>query len=262
MLVSNFELLVKRIAPLNGPAPVDAPFRRVVQGYFLTVTNLSPTLSTNFFLTFTIPTVSGAKNATDNEFVLGAAPVANVVTLVDTATQENLPLTLTLVVNNVNHKKFNTNSFLVRPLQTVIVVLLPNIGANASIIPRASIEIRGFVEIAQARRFRVNRPAIDVLITPETRGTFLDNDYPNFGSPRDLDFDQISYSLPTFSGGAKNTVEAAPALPLFEVPFPNTELGSEIARVADSPVVPSDPLIKEAIAELQEELRLYGSSEE
>ncbi len=261
MLVSNFELLVKRIAPLSGTAPVDAPFRRVVQGYFLTVTNLSPTFSTNFFLTFTIPTVSGAKNVTDNEFVLGAAPIANVVTLVDTATQENLPLTLTLVDGNANYKKFNTNSFLVRPLQTVIVVLLPNIGANTSIIPSASIEIRGFVEIAQSRRFFSGRPAIDVLITPETRGTFLDNEYPNFGSPRDLDFDQISYSLPTFSGGAKNTVEAVPALPLPDISIFDFSLNAEIGRSADAPA-PTDPLVKEAIAELQEALRLYGASEE
>jgi hypothetical protein len=57
MLVSTFELLVKRIAPLAPPGPsnpVNAPFRRVVQGYFLIVTNLDLTRTASFALRITI----------------------------------------------------------------------------------------------------------------------------------------------------------------------------------------------------------------
>ncbi|MGB0563554.1 MAG: hypothetical protein ACPGVO_17380, partial [Spirulinaceae cyanobacterium] len=40
-IVSTFELLVKRIAPQQVlPVPVQPVARRVVQGYFLTITNL------------------------------------------------------------------------------------------------------------------------------------------------------------------------------------------------------------------------------
>jgi hypothetical protein len=51
-------------------------------------------------------------------------------------------------------------------------------------------------------------PAIDVLVTPEIRGTFLDNDYPSAGTTNELDFDQINYGLPVASGKGRNTVES------------------------------------------------------
>jgi hypothetical protein len=46
------------------------------------------------------------------------------------------------------------------------------------------------------------------LITPEYRGTYLDNAFPNPDLADELDFDQLAYSVPLASGQALNTVEA------------------------------------------------------
>jgi hypothetical protein len=51
-------------------------------------------------------------------------------------------------------------------------------------------------------------PEAEVLFTPETRGTFLDEAYPTTVTTDELDFDQIGYALPTANGKSKDTVEA------------------------------------------------------
>ncbi|MBD0259960.1 MAG: hypothetical protein ICV83_29940, partial [Cytophagales bacterium] len=129
MLVSNFELLVKRIAPLapGGPsAPVNAPFRRVVQGYFLIITNLNPNRTANFILQFTIPALpAGTSGAFDREIVL--APDPNVRAGYDVAALNNQSLSLVATTSPTAVKRFITRRFSIGPLQTVSVNLLPNL---------------------------------------------------------------------------------------------------------------------------------------
>lgn len=256
MLVSNFELLVKRIAPLTSIPAVNAPFRRVIQGYFLTVTNLDPNRATSFFLSFTIPTIGGSAVPSEKEFVLTPPANINVECLVDLPTGDNVSLQVYSGVSNGNYKKFTTRAFSVGPLQTVLVTLLPFIRGNASLIPASRLEIRGFVELFQQATFFRSRPPIDVLITPEARGTFLDDDYPNFGTPQELDFDQISYGYPTFSGGSMNTVEAAP-----RIPFPQIDpqdVVQQLPPLTPAVPVPFPKLSEETFASLQAEMLEMG----
>jgi len=226
MLVSTFELLVKRIAPLapgGAGAGVNAPFRRVVQGYFLLITNLNPSRTANFFLQFTIPSLPAAStDAFNREIVPGTT--GNVRTGYDVAAQNNVSLTLNAGVANANFKKYNTARFSAGPLQTVSVNLLPNL-SNPDVLTNESLEVRGSVELFQAyggfREIITGVPATDVLLSAEIRGTFLDNDYPNNMVGTELDFDQINYGLPLASGNGRNTVESLSGitLPVFPAPF-------------------------------------------
>lgn len=215
MLVSTFELLVKRIAPLAPGGvgnPVNAPFRRVVQGYFLIITNLNPSRTANFFLRFTIPSLpAGNPGAFDREIDLSGDP--NVRTGYDVAAFNNVPLALSPAGGTADFKRFRTVRFSAGPLQTVSVNLLPNLG-NPAVLTNENLEVRGSVELLQAyisfQDFLNGVPATDVLLSAEIRGTFLDNDYPNNMVGSELDFDQINYGLPLASGNGRNTVEDLP----------------------------------------------------
>ncbi len=215
MLVSTFELLVKRIAPLAPGGlgnPINAPFRRVVQGYFLIITNLNPTRTANFFLRFTIPSLpAGTPGAFDREIDLSGNP--NVRAGYDVAAQNNVPLALSPEGGPADFKRFRTVRFSAGPLQTVSVNLLPNLG-NPAVLANENLEVRGSVELSQAyitfQDFLNGVPATDVLLSAEIRGTFLDNDFPNNMIGTELDFDQINYGLPLASGNGRNTVENLP----------------------------------------------------
>ena len=79
------------------------------------------------------------------------------------------------------------------------------------------LEIRGYVEVLTSRFngsfFTLGAvPASEVLVSPEIRGTFLDNDYPTNSTSNELDFDQIAYGLPTASGRAQNTIAGQPPI--------------------------------------------------
>ena len=247
MLVSTFELLVKRIAPLApmGPsAPANAAFRRVVQGYFLIITNLDPSRTANLFLRFTIPSLPAASpDAFDREIVV--LDPSNVRTGYDIAASDSVSLPLTLRSADANVKTFNTGRFSIGPLQTASVNLLPNLG-NPDVLTREKMEIRGSVELLQTQGSILDLfngvPAIDVLVTPEIRGTFLDNDYPSTDTTNELDFDQINYGLPVASGKGRNTVESvAPA---------------SLEKLPNQPKVPE--LILKNLADFNEQLSQYG----
>lgn len=209
MLVSNFELLIKRIAtlPSTTPSSISSVFRRVVQGYFLSVSNLESSRTIRLALTLTISRASGNREINSS----------NVQCIFDNGFTNNLVLPITRSLSsNTNFTKFQTASFDLRPLQTGLITILPNVFPFIS-NPNPDLEIRGFVEINQRRRFTfpfptLSTPESEILITPETRGTFLDNDYPTNPTVNELDFDQISYSLPTASGKSNNIVERIPPI--------------------------------------------------
>jgi len=188
MLLSNFELLLKPIAPANtGPAGSD---RTILQGYFLTVCN--PNARTAYFqLTFvaTTPTLNLNDTITIRD-VIGNNEPGDLVATADP-------------------KKF-IYKFSIPAFDTGLVILQPDVTKRE--VFANQVEIRGYVEIALINPFTIRiingEPDVsvflryvssgDFLVNPEHRGTFL---------PKDLkapnpDFDQLVYSLPTATGGA------------------------------------------------------------
>lgn len=206
MIVSNFELLIKRIAtvPPSTPASISNVFRRVVQGYFLTVSNLESNRSISLFLNLKITRSTGNRELNNS----------NTQVVFDNGNTNNVSLSLTrLSSSNANTTQYRTGIFTLQPGQTGLIAVLPNV------IPfigttNPDLEVRGIVEIRQRRRitfpFPITTPAADIMTTPEIRGTFLDNDYPTPSTTNELDFDQIAYGLPNASGKAQNIVERVP----------------------------------------------------
>ncbi|NJL65290.1 MAG: hypothetical protein HC903_30270 [Methylacidiphilales bacterium] len=187
MEISTFELLVKRIAPVP-PAPVDVA-RRVVQGYFLTITNLE-----SRDLTFRIRFNISRPNPVDSDRTL----FNNVDLLFDIAGANNvIPLS-----GNVNSTVF-AGSFLLPARQTASVQLLPKIGLFSAANP--DFEVRGFVTLTLPRiqgQAQSVTP-VRVLLNPEIRGTFLPNNFPGGTGG---DFDQINYPLVVATGKALNEI--------------------------------------------------------
>jgi hypothetical protein len=210
MIVSNFELLVKRIAPLAPGATTAqrAVSRRSVQAYFLTITNLeNRSIDMTFSLTI--------NQATGNKVIGGN----NVLCFFDNGGVGNPPLTITQRTPTANTIIYDSGSITLAPKQTGLVVISPNVGLFLS-NPNPDLEIRGFVELKQSFSFR-GKPEAKVLVTPELRGIFLDDDYPAATSASRLDFDQVSSAIVPASGKTENLLAEVPGLILpFPFPFP------------------------------------------
>ena len=229
MEVSTFELLVKRIAP--PPAP-NSVARRVVQGYFLTISNLED---------------EGFRYTLDFHISLPSPPDAdrtlagNAVVLLDVA-GANQPLTLTPTSADVTTTRFST-SFFLGAKQTASLQLLPNINDPGLLsAPNPDLEVRGFVQLRLPAIFqffpRLQRVAqsdrpVKVLLNPEIRGTFLPNNFPSGGG----DFDQINYPLELASGRGLNEVEPEPGGPI--IVFPDADILDPIDQLplADLPMI-------------------------
>jgi hypothetical protein len=231
MLVSTFELLVVPITPVGPPNLA----RTIVQGYFLTVANTSA-VNARLRLTFR-------------------------------ATTPNLDLLKTVMIRDVN----GTNEFgeLVATADpavfnydfglpandTALVILQPDV-TIPQILTDKNLEIRGYVEINQRRS---EGRDIDVLLTPEHRGTFFSGSANAPGA----DIDQLVYALPTALGKAQYTLPPVGKSIVKEVtdnPKPIQE-GVEIPKriqdgVAKVPDLPDPKSIAEApsIPNLQEVL--------
>ncbi|MEQ9440353.1 MAG: hypothetical protein RIG62_14965 [Cyclobacteriaceae bacterium] len=205
-IISTFELLVKRIAPLTGNPNIDALFRRVVQGYFLTITN--PTDRT---VTFRLRarcsrlTGRGTDTAVERELVLGNPNVRNHIYTYDITGGPNNGQDVyePLRCRSVGEHSVSmiTRNLTIEPLQTAAFKLLPDTTSAAINLADPQLEIRGYLEIVQVPR---SSSPVDLIFTPEIRGSFLDNDFP-MGGP--YDFDQIAYSIPTTTGAAQMTVD-------------------------------------------------------
>ncbi|WP_298140074.1 hypothetical protein [Flavobacterium sp.] len=221
MLLSTFELLVKKIAPANVVAPFN---RTVVQGYFLTISNINLTRDITFNLVLTIPSddlVDMNEIAVDREFVRQNANItpANHIVAYDINGVNNFSQ-LSGGFGTNPYKRYVTSKITLKKGQTVSVQILPNIAnssfttnqiftgnpVNYNLAIRSKMEIRGFVEIFQAfptNKFGQSLPATDILVNAEIRGTFLDSDPVN-----GEDYDQINYSLELASGKSLTTLAA------------------------------------------------------
>jgi hypothetical protein len=236
MIISNFELLVKRILPLSPPgssqdAAQNTVARRLVQAYFLTISNLELDRPVYFSVSYYVANINnnplrgliynaGASVTRNFELVYDGNGVDNAsanggvtqTTSVLTALPFNRVFTIT-----------KSRNLMVAPGETAMLALFPNITPfeqttqvvnilNPTITPSPQFEVHGFAKITQENNAEsetnpyINQPA-KVLINAEHRGTFLDNDFPlstestlASGTKIGMDFDQLSYSLPLAEG--------------------------------------------------------------
>jgi hypothetical protein len=208
MEISTFELLAKPIAPLNLlPAQLGPVARRIVQGYFLTISNLE-SFDVEYRIQFTIPK---PQPANPNRILLG-----NAVIFLDSETN-NSPVTL-IKDPDQGQTEIYRASFTIRARKTASFQLLPKL---PDVLTANLLEVRGFVSLFRRRRFPGPLSAVKVLLNPEIRGTFLPNNFPTppFPAPTTpLDFDQINYTLAIASGKGLNDIPPGPLEPFFTAP--------------------------------------------
>lgn len=190
MLVSTFELLVK--SQLPGPNQVKPPLdppppevldklkklgRTVIQGYFLTISNLNSfEVTVSLVFTALTPLIS----------------IKETITLLD-VTGENIQGDLSnpgLLDGKARY------TLTIQANDTGLFILQPDFFANPELINRPSFEVRGYVEIFMSSLSKGEQSA-KLLLTPEHRGTF----YKNLDK-EDPQLDQIVYPLPTAKGGS------------------------------------------------------------
>ena len=193
MEISTFEILTAPIAPVMGLPPELLPVaRRIVQGYFLTISNLEA-FSVVYRIDFTI---SLPVPADPNKILLD-----NAVLLVDfEGPNTEVPLTQQLPAKPEVYSGF----FTIPAHKTASVQLLPKL---PDVLDPGMLEVRGYVSLSRAvfgfppESF----PPVKVLLNPEIRGTFLPNNFPSV-VPTELDFDQINYTLAIASGKGLNEI--------------------------------------------------------
>ncbi len=209
MEISTFEILTAPIAPVVGIPPALIPVaRRVVQGYFLTISNLEP-ISVRYRIEFSI---SLPVPADPNKILLN-----NAVLIVDVEGL-NTPIALTQVPNK---PQVYRGFFTIPAHKTASVQLLPKL---PDVLTPGLLEVRGYVSLFRVRTkfpFFPALPPVKVLLNPEIRGTFLPNDFPSEArtSP---DFDQINYTLAIASGKGLNEIPSEPRFP-FSIDLPTFE---------------------------------------
>jgi hypothetical protein len=227
MLVSTFELLVKPITPANaGPASLA---RTIVQGYFLTIANTSNAAVT-LRLTFraTTPSIDLAKTVTIIDItgtnVFGDLTAANT-------------FDLTLAAND-------TGLFILQPDVTI-----------PSVLAGQDLEIRGYVEIDRLG-FGIG---VNVLLTPEHRGTFFSGSVNAPGS----DIDQLVYALPTALGqslynlnGLNKPIKEFVDVP--NIPLPLAKGSPELA--ANPPILPNN--IQEVLVNMAQQIDALSAAAE
>ena len=254
--ISTFELLVKRIAPVVGDplSPLNAPFRRVVQGYFLTISNPNDTpVYLRVRVRFPVFQPPSPDTLLDRELI-GGAESNHIYTYDITGGLENgqifsRPLRCRNTVCDGFQRTLISDNLFLPQCQTAAFKLLPNLGPNTTInIAEPRFEVRGYIEIVQLQTLIIEETdngefvltltgtsPLDMYMTPEIRGTFLDNAYPDICAvAASLDFDQIAYSIPTVPGGARIRLEEA-SEPFFQIcgffPIDDLEIGRLTGRV-------------------------------
>lgn len=190
MLVSTFELLVK--SQLPGPKQVEPPIdvpppdvldklkklgRTVIQGYFLTISNLNSfDVTISLIFTALTPSIS----------------IKETIILLD-VTGENVQGDLKKP-NLLNGKARYTLT--VKANDTGLFILQPDFFAKPELLSNRDFEIRGYVEVFISSLSKGEQSA-RLLLTPEHRGTFFKN-----LDKEDPQLDQIVYPLPTARGGS------------------------------------------------------------
>ncbi len=234
MEVSTFELLFKQQSPVipNGVLNV----QKVIQGYFLTISNLENQAYT-YALDLTIfPPPDGTLNRAyrtllgKTVFVFDAAGTDNQFGVV----QPYSPV-------GIGQGRFRTPNFQIPARGTALVLIIPNAFPCGS-VTEPLMEVRGYatLRLPALLRFRPgfqpiyraqSTQPVDVLVTPQHRATFFDA----AGGVTD----QIQASLPTASGSARNQVVPDPdgpftLFPPFPIPSFPIDLFSFLTETPDS----------------------------
>ena len=201
MEISTFELLTKPIAPVAGN--ISAVGRRIVQGYFLTISNLE-----RFEVEYRIQFTIRKPNPADPNRVL----VGNALIFLDSASN-NFPVTLIKDADQGQTENYRAN-FKIPGRNTASFQLLPNL---EKVLPASLLEVRGFVSLFRRRPNAAAVLPVKVLLNPEIRGTFLPKGFPPPLIPpppadadTKFDFDQINYTLAIASGKGFNEIPPGP----------------------------------------------------
>ena len=230
MLLSTFELLLKKITP--SPGTVSGSDRSVLQGYFLNLSN---------------PTARDLRIRLRFNATTPSLNPSELLDVLDTTGSNSFAGSL--VADGPNSFRYD---FTLDAGDTGLFILQPNI---LRLDPAADeVEVRGFVEIFVVVPFFFGSPR-PLLVTPEHRGTFLPS--PD-GSG---EFDQLAVSLPTSTGAALMAVDTIPSFvlenpPVVTIPEPirpslPPEVLEQIASngVNDASVQPSLPQVLNAMAD-------------
>jgi hypothetical protein len=170
--------------------------RRIVQGYFLTISNLEA-FDVQYRIQFTV-SLPAVPNP--NKTLLGNAAI-----FLDSE-GDNTPVAL---IQDATQPEIYRARFTIRARKTASFQLLPIL---PGVLAASMLEVRGFVSLFRRRIFPGLLPPVKVLLNPEIRGTFLPNNFP--APPNtELDFDQINYTLAIASGKGLNEIPSEPALP-------------------------------------------------
>jgi hypothetical protein len=205
VLVSSFELLFARqIAQVPVPnSPVNTVSRRVVQGYFLTLANLE---KQPFTYRIELQMTPQTDPAGPPLFVkrIGTA------------------LSTPGLFRNAGGGRYTTD-VTVGALETALLGVFPPTLLTAIGDPAATeYQSRGFVSISLpfklvpvgrfGLRFEAqSKQPVQVLVTPDLRGTFLPNNFSASNVTGDFDFDQTFATLPVASGN--NVLSVPPTQP-------------------------------------------------
>ncbi|MFK8008232.1 MAG: hypothetical protein AB8H03_17880 [Saprospiraceae bacterium] len=211
-IISNFELLLKPIAPPGGPAAEVA--RIAVQGYFLEISNLE---------TRDIKLILRTRTSVNNpptDSVNTAFTDTNHNVVFDITQDNNFQGTMISSGELIPGKQFGhyVNCLTLPAGQTAALAILPNV---QSLLPLPGgappdLAIRGYTELVLSSNVDSVFPELEfsapesarVLVSAEHRGTFIDPEFDpsNFGTQTDLDFDQSAYSLLTANGQAQQVI--------------------------------------------------------
>jgi hypothetical protein len=221
MLVSNFELLIARIAP----AVSGAVARRAVQGHFLTISNTELDRAVYFSVRYVC--YNAPAPATDVDVNRELNIGVNVSLIYDGNGQNNTNIPAAQVITAFGqggnlggpstalgirgYTFVQTRNLRLLAGETGLLALLPALTPPVLLNPNPQLEIRGYIEIQQENNAFVagagtqlqtnpfvNHPA-RLLINSEHRGTFLDPTFTG-AAVGVFDFDQLAYSLPLAEG--------------------------------------------------------------
>ncbi len=248
MNVSNFELIYKAQAPVP---PIGVPnVETVVQGYFLTITNLEDKA-----LSYRVEFVTTPPPATAPQRALRTL-ADNTVVFVDSPGSDNAPGALT---GSIDDTIFRLNRFVrIPPNGTALIAVLPSIfnlpGLDPTPITQPEFEVRGYVRLTLPALFQFGpglflRPQSDVpvkvLITPQHRSLFLTPE------PANQITDQVVSPLPTASGAAENLLDPEQGI-IFPMPLPavGENLTKTLERLAANPDLPTAETLMFLLAQI------------
>ncbi|MBW4622449.1 MAG: hypothetical protein KME17_24215 [Cyanosarcina radialis HA8281-LM2] len=177
MIISTFELLLKSQLPSGTPGVVSNLSRNVIQGYFLTIANLSAVdLALSLVFTTRLP---------------GGTTLADVISFVDTSGLNN-SLAPVQLGNKIRY------SPIILPIEATSLFILQPVPTDAA-IAALNFEIRGYVDISPSSLSGILPPGVQIQVTAEQRGTFFSD--ANAANIADRSLDQIAYGLTVQNGG-------------------------------------------------------------